>query len=71
MSASGGVLEVSGFWAGVWPLLSSCWMTVCERKVWRSGDTLASLSDGLSEMIMFRRDSNDFSTMGKLDMVVV
>ena len=46
-------------------------MMVWERKVWRSGFTLASLSGGLREMIVFRRDSNNFSTVGKFDMVVV
>ena len=80
MSASGGVVEVAAFWAGGWPLLSSCWMMVWERKFWMmvwerkfwmSGFTLASLSGGLREIMMFRRVSNDFSTVGMLDMMVV
>ena len=36
-----------------------------------SGFTLASLSGGLREMMMFRSVSKDFSTVGILDMVVV
>ena len=39
--------------------------------MWRSGFTLASLLGGLREIIVFRRDSNDFSTVEKFDMVVV
>ena len=71
MSARGGVVEGTALGAGGWPLLSSCWMMVWDRKDWMSGFTLASLSGGLREMMMFRSVSKDFSTVGILDMVVV
>ena len=71
MSARGGVVEWPDLRAGGWPLLSSCWMMVWDRNDWMSGFTLASLSGGLREMMMFRSVSKDFSTVGILDMVVV
>ena len=71
ISARGGVVEGAVLRAGVWPLLSSCWMMVWDRKDWMSGFTLASLSGGLREMMVFRSVSKDFSTVGILDMVVV
>ena len=71
ISERSGVLEVEllGRWTS--SLLSMDLISGCEVNACSAGFTIASLSGGLRVMMELRRVSKDFSTVGKLDMVVV